>query len=185
LPCAPHPTMLLPAAVHSVCLQQKRVASLRTRTVSTVAMIAGFLGVIYAGHVPLVFLVLGLQVRPVFLQSMHTVIGCHTSTAWDGLVLTQQQQQERCRAPAAELLQMHITSCDRIRVAVAQPNIYQFASSQYATEKQHACQFCNCRWHCQTHTNSTTSLASATATYKSISHVFACKLRAAAGGRSY
>jgi phosphatidate cytidylyltransferase len=44
------------------CLQQKRVASLRTRTVSTVAMIAGFLGVIYAGHVPLVFLVLGLQV---------------------------------------------------------------------------------------------------------------------------
>jgi hypothetical protein len=49
-------------------LQQKRVASLRTRTVSTVAMIAGFLGVIYAGHVPLVFLVLGLQVWPAAVQ---------------------------------------------------------------------------------------------------------------------
>lgn len=41
--------------------QQKRVASLRTRTVSTVTMIAGFLVIIYMGHVPLVFLVLTLQ----------------------------------------------------------------------------------------------------------------------------
>lgn len=52
--------------------QQKRVASLRTRTVSTVAMIAGFLGVIYAGHVPLVFLVLGLQyliVKELFMMA--------------------------------------------------------------------------------------------------------------------
>ncbi len=35
---------------------------MRTRTVSTVAMIAGFLAIIYLGHVPLVFLVLSLQV---------------------------------------------------------------------------------------------------------------------------
>eukprot|EP00882_Tetradesmus_deserticola_P023918 GHRQ01026096.1.p1 GENE.GHRQ01026096.1~~GHRQ01026096.1.p1 ORF type:complete len:236 (+),score=60.47 GHRQ01026096.1:314-1021(+) len=52
--------------------QQKRVASFRTRTVSTVAMIAGFLGVIYAGHVPLVFLVLGLQyliVKELFMMA--------------------------------------------------------------------------------------------------------------------
>ncbi|KAF6255369.1 phosphatidate cytidylyltransferase [Scenedesmus sp. NREL 46B-D3] len=52
--------------------QQKRVASLRTRTVSTLAMIAGFLGVIYAGHVPLVFLVLGLQyliVKELFMMA--------------------------------------------------------------------------------------------------------------------
>jgi hypothetical protein len=56
-------TLLCSLHIYAFCfLQQKRAASLRTRTVSTVAMIAGFLGVIYAGHVPLVFLVLGLQV---------------------------------------------------------------------------------------------------------------------------
>lgn len=44
------------------CLQSKRAASFRTRTVSTVAMIAGFLAIIYMGHVPLVLLVLTLQV---------------------------------------------------------------------------------------------------------------------------
>jgi len=52
----PHTTMC------GSILQQKRVASLRTRTVSTVTMIAGFLVIIYMGHVPLVFLVLTLQV---------------------------------------------------------------------------------------------------------------------------
>lgn len=41
--------------------QQKRAASFRTRTVSTVTMIAGFLAIIYMGHVPLVLLVLTLQ----------------------------------------------------------------------------------------------------------------------------
>lgn len=55
---APHPSLLLCGC----WLQEQRVASLRTRTVSTVAMIAGFLVIIYAGHVPLVLLVLTLQV---------------------------------------------------------------------------------------------------------------------------
>jgi hypothetical protein len=43
-------------------LQQKRAASFKTRTVSTISMIAGFLVIIYMGHVPLVLLVLTLQV---------------------------------------------------------------------------------------------------------------------------
>lgn len=43
-------------------MQQKRAASFKTRTVSTVSMIAGFLVIIYMGHVPLVLLVLTLQV---------------------------------------------------------------------------------------------------------------------------
>jgi hypothetical protein len=38
------------------------VRSLRTRTLSTLAMIGGFVGIIYLGHVPLVLLVLTLQV---------------------------------------------------------------------------------------------------------------------------
>ena len=42
--------------------QQKRVQSFKTRTISTVAMIAGFLAIIYSGHVPLVVLVFSLQV---------------------------------------------------------------------------------------------------------------------------
>eukprot|EP00879_Flechtneria_rotunda_P011161 GHRR01011659.1.p1 GENE.GHRR01011659.1~~GHRR01011659.1.p1 ORF type:complete len:439 (+),score=91.96 GHRR01011659.1:139-1455(+) len=42
-------------------IQQKRAASFKIRTVSTLAMIAGFLLMIYIGHVPLVFLVLSLQ----------------------------------------------------------------------------------------------------------------------------
>eukprot|EP00878_Enallax_costatus_P024221 GHUV01025830.1.p1 GENE.GHUV01025830.1~~GHUV01025830.1.p1 ORF type:complete len:396 (+),score=55.14 GHUV01025830.1:260-1447(+) len=41
--------------------QQKRVQSFKTRTISTVAMIAGFLAIIYSGHVPLVVLVFSLQ----------------------------------------------------------------------------------------------------------------------------
>jgi hypothetical protein len=39
------------------------VASLRTRTLSTLAMIGGFVSIIYLGHVPLMLLVLTLQVR--------------------------------------------------------------------------------------------------------------------------
>lgn len=39
----------------------KRFRSFRTRTISTVAMIGGFLFIIYLGHVPLVFLVFTLQ----------------------------------------------------------------------------------------------------------------------------
>lgn len=60
-PCLPIDCVvaLLPASVR---LQQKRAASFRTRTVSTIAMIAGFLAIIYMGHVPLVLLVLTLQV---------------------------------------------------------------------------------------------------------------------------
>jgi hypothetical protein len=53
---------VLPCTFCSSYVQQKRAASFRTRTVSTVAMIAGFLAIIYMGHVPLVLLVLTLQV---------------------------------------------------------------------------------------------------------------------------
>lgn len=56
--CCVHHRLMPP----SLSLQQKRVASFRTRTFSTVAMIAGFLVIIYLGHVPLVLLVLTLQV---------------------------------------------------------------------------------------------------------------------------
>ena len=44
-------------------LQGKRMRSLRTRTLSTFAMIGGFALFVYLGHVPLVLLVLALQVR--------------------------------------------------------------------------------------------------------------------------
>lgn len=39
-----------------------RYRTFRTRTLSTVAMILGFCGIIYLGHVPLALLVLWLQV---------------------------------------------------------------------------------------------------------------------------
>lgn len=60
-PCLPAPCFP-PHTLHAT-RQQKRVASLRTRTVSTLAMIAGFVAIIWLGHVPLVLLVLTLQVR--------------------------------------------------------------------------------------------------------------------------
>jgi len=43
-------------------LQKAKAASFKTRTASTIAMIAGFLVMIYLGHVPLMFLVFTLQV---------------------------------------------------------------------------------------------------------------------------
>lgn len=43
-------------------LQAKRFKSFRTRTASTVVLIGGFLFLVWAGHVPLMLLVLALQV---------------------------------------------------------------------------------------------------------------------------
>eukprot|EP00877_Chromochloris_zofingiensis_P000088 jgi/Chrzof1/1007/Cz01g36180.t1 len=42
--------------------QHKRLRSFKTRSISTVAMITGFLVIIYAGHVPLLCLVFTLQI---------------------------------------------------------------------------------------------------------------------------
>ena len=43
-------------------LQAKRFKSFRTRTASTVVLICGFFFLVWAGHVPLMLLVLALQV---------------------------------------------------------------------------------------------------------------------------
>jgi hypothetical protein len=43
-------------------VQGKKYKSLRVRTISTVALIAGFLVVVYAGHVPLMCLLVVMQV---------------------------------------------------------------------------------------------------------------------------
>jgi hypothetical protein len=65
-----------------LCLQQKRAASFKTRTVSTVSMIAGFLVIIYMGHVPLVLLVLTLQVGVALQElSTYTDVCCWTGTS--------------------------------------------------------------------------------------------------------
>ncbi len=53
---------------HSSSLQGKRMKSFRTRTISTVGILLVFIVVIWAGHLPLLFLVLTLQVRPTSTQ---------------------------------------------------------------------------------------------------------------------
>lgn len=85
LPLLPNTTTTTTVILTHTTLQQKRVASLRTRTVSTVAMIAGFVAIIYMGHVPLVFLVLTLQVCCVCVFFVY-VWG--STKVWRGLVET-------------------------------------------------------------------------------------------------
>ena len=43
-------------------MQEKKYKSLKTRTVSTIAILAGFFTVLYLGHVPMMLLVLCIQV---------------------------------------------------------------------------------------------------------------------------
>lgn len=55
-PPTPHPPLLQPASA--------RYRSFRIRFVSSIVLIASFLAIIWAGHVPLMFMILGIQVRP-------------------------------------------------------------------------------------------------------------------------
>lgn len=54
-------TLPLPSA-WSVQPKEARYRSFRTRFVSSIVLIASFLLIIWAGHVPLMFMVLGIQV---------------------------------------------------------------------------------------------------------------------------
>lgn len=49
---------------------EDRYRSFRVRTISTIVLISTFVGVIAAGHVPLMLMILGIQVR--FLNAVIT-----------------------------------------------------------------------------------------------------------------
>lgn len=64
--------------------QSKKYKSLRIRTYSTIILIGGFIGFVCAGHVPLMFVVVGLQVGLVLASTRcfhsciwHTSPVCH------------------------------------------------------------------------------------------------------------
>ena len=55
------PTITGPAPPRPV-LQRERYRSFRIRFISSVVLIGSFVAIIYAGHVPLMFMILGIQV---------------------------------------------------------------------------------------------------------------------------
>jgi hypothetical protein len=60
----------------SVLNMQDRFKSFRVRFYSTIVLIASFMAIIYAGHVPLMFMIFAIQVRRWRLRSHISVTIC-------------------------------------------------------------------------------------------------------------